>query len=63
MISESIERIDPYTPEDVRTRTTSRGDEYTLIFSDEFDTPERIFAKGMDPFMLWSTPSFTSLFS
>jgi len=47
MISGSIERIDPSTPEDVRTRRTFRGDKYTLIFSDEFDTAGRIFSQGM----------------
>ena len=49
MISASIEGIDPYTPQDVRTRMTSRGDEYTLIFSDEFATAGRIFSQGNGP--------------
>ncbi|KAL1743096.1 beta-glucan synthesis-associated [Schizophyllum fasciatum] len=43
--------IDPDTPEGVRTKTgwTSEG-EYTLVFSDEFNTNYRTFYPGDDPF-------------
>ena len=43
--------IDPDTPEDVRIKTgwTSEG-EFTLVFSDEFNTDYRTFYPGDDPF-------------
>ncbi|KAH7101375.1 beta-glucan synthesis-associated [Auriculariales sp. MPI-PUGE-AT-0066] len=43
--------IDPDTPDDVRTRTgLFSGDEYELVFSDEFNQDYRTFAPGDDPF-------------
>lgn len=42
--------IDPDTPEDVYTRTGFDGQEYELVFSDEFETPGRSFYPGDDPF-------------
>ncbi|GAA6060271.1 hypothetical protein JCM10212_003971 [Sporobolomyces blumeae] len=42
--------IDPDTPEDVKSRTGFDGKEYTLVFSDEFNTDGRQFYKGMDPY-------------
>ena len=43
--------IDPDTPADVRIKTgwTSEG-EFTLVFSDEFNTDYRTFYPGDDPF-------------
>ena len=43
--------IDPDTPDDVRIKTgwTSEG-EFTLVFSDEFNTDYRTFHPGDDPF-------------
>lgn len=42
--------IDPATPTDVYTRTGFDGQDYELVFSDEFDTPGRSFYPGDDPF-------------
>ncbi|GAA5891632.1 hypothetical protein JCM5296_005491 [Sporobolomyces johnsonii] len=42
--------IDPDTPESALTRTGFDGKDYTLVFSDEFNTDGRIFYDGMDPF-------------
>lgn len=42
--------IDPDTPQDVYTRTGFDGQEYELVFSDEFETPGRSFYPGDDPF-------------
>lgn len=42
--------IDPATPKEVYTRSGFDGQEYELVFSDEFDTPGRSFYPGDDPF-------------
>ncbi|CEQ40473.1 SPOSA6832_02100 [Sporobolomyces salmonicolor] len=42
--------VDPDTPESAYTRTGFDGKDYTLVFSDEFNTDGRIFYDGMDPF-------------
>jgi hypothetical protein len=42
--------IDPDTPTDVYTRTGFDGQEYALVFSDEFNQPGRSFYPGDDPF-------------
>ncbi|KAK7031137.1 hypothetical protein VNI00_013745 [Paramarasmius palmivorus] len=44
------ELIDTDTPDDVRTRTGFDGQEYNLVFSDEFEKPGRTFYPGDDPF-------------
>jgi len=40
---------DPDTPKDAEAVTGSDGDDYTLVFSDEFNDPSRSFANGEDP--------------
>ncbi|KIJ05278.1 glycoside hydrolase family 16 protein, partial [Paxillus involutus ATCC 200175] len=53
--------IDPDTPESAKTRTGYDNEAYTLVFSDEFNTPNRTFWPGDDPFWeaadiwYWST--------
>lgn len=42
--------IDPETPEEAKTRTGYDGEEYELVFSDEFNTDGRTFYPGDDPF-------------
>lgn len=42
--------IDPDTPTDLYTRTGLDGQEYELVFSDEFNQPGRSFYPGDDPF-------------
>ena len=42
--------IDPDTPEDVKTRTGFDGEEWELVFSDEFNQDGRTFYEGDDPF-------------
>ena len=42
--------IDNDTPEDVKTRTGWDGEDYVLVFSDEFNTDGRTFYPGDDPF-------------
>ncbi|KZV85342.1 SKN1-domain-containing protein [Exidia glandulosa HHB12029] len=42
--------VDPETPDDAKTRTGFDGFEYDLVFSDEFNTDNRTFAPGDDPF-------------
>src|SRR5260370_27458245 len=42
--------IDPVTSPELYTRTGFDGQEYQLIFSDEFETPGRSFYPGDDPF-------------
>jgi beta-glucanase (GH16 family) len=42
--------IDPDTPEHVKSRTGEFGDEYVLVFSDEFNNPNRTFYEGDDPY-------------
>ncbi|KAF2760672.1 beta-glucan synthesis-associated [Pseudovirgaria hyperparasitica] len=42
--------IDPDTPEDAKTRTDINGDELILVFSDEFNEPNRTFYPGDDPY-------------
>lgn len=38
--------IDSHTPDDAKTFTNSRGDEYKLVFSDEFNEDGRSFYPG-----------------
>ncbi|KAJ2934244.1 hypothetical protein H1R20_g2843, partial [Candolleomyces eurysporus] len=42
--------IDPDTPQTARSRTGFDGEEYTLVFSDEFNVEGRSFYPGDDPF-------------
>jgi len=42
--------IDPDTPDDVKTRTGFDGEEYKLMFSDEFNKDGRTFYPGDDPY-------------
>ena len=42
--------IDPMTPSDQLTRKGFDGQDYVLVFSDEFETPGRTFYPGDDPF-------------
>ncbi|CAA7270511.1 unnamed protein product [Cyclocybe aegerita] len=44
------EVIDPETPPSAMTRTGFDGQEYELVFSDEFNTDGRTFYPGDDPF-------------
>ncbi|KAF9269559.1 beta-glucan synthesis-associated [Marasmius fiardii PR-910] len=44
------ELVDKDTPQDVRTRTGFDGEEYELVFSDEFNENGRTFWPGDDPF-------------
>jgi beta-glucanase (GH16 family) len=53
--------VDLATPTAALTRTGNDGEAYTLVFSDEFETPGRTFYPGDDPFWTamdlwyWST--------
>ncbi|EJD00925.1 glycoside hydrolase family 16 protein [Fomitiporia mediterranea MF3/22] len=42
--------IDPMTPQDAMSRTGSDGEAYNLVFSDEFETDDRTFYPGDDPY-------------
>jgi beta-glucanase (GH16 family) len=42
--------VDVDTPDNVKTRTGFDGEQYTLVFSDEFNTDGRSFYPGDDPF-------------
>ncbi len=42
--------IDPDTPEEAMTRPSIDGDELVLMFSDEFNKPNRTFYHGDDPY-------------
>ncbi|EJD45587.1 glycoside hydrolase family 16 protein [Auricularia subglabra TFB-10046 SS5] len=42
--------VDDATPDDVKQRVGFDGHEYELVFSDEFNTDNRSFAPGDDPF-------------
>ena len=44
------ELIDRDTPEDAKTRTGFDGEQYELVFSDEFNVDGRTFYPGDDPF-------------
>jgi beta-glucanase (GH16 family) len=44
------EMIDRDTPDKAKTRTGFDGEQYELVFSDEFETPGRTFYPGDDPF-------------
>ncbi|KAG6886660.1 hypothetical protein C0992_002913, partial [Termitomyces sp. T32_za158] len=44
------ELIDPDTPDDAKTRTGFDGQQYQLVFSDEFKVDGRSFYPGDDPF-------------
>lgn len=42
--------IDPDTPKTVKTRKGEHGDDYILVFSDEFNEDDRSFYEGDDPY-------------
>lgn len=42
--------VDKDTPHDARSRTGFDGEDYVLVFSDEFNTPDRTFYPGQDPY-------------
>jgi len=42
--------IDPDTPKSVQKKKGEFGDEYELVFSDEFNKPNRTFWEGDDPY-------------
>lgn len=42
--------IDPDTPSSAKTKKGVKGDEYTLVFSDEFNDNNRTFYEGDDPY-------------
>lgn len=44
------ELIDPDTPDDAKKRTGFDGEDYELVFSDEFNVDGRTFFPGDDPF-------------
>ena len=46
--------VDPDTPSDAHFRTTSTGDKWPLVFSDEFNAEGRTFYDGDDQF--WTAP-------
>jgi beta-glucanase (GH16 family) len=46
--------IDPDTPESAMTMESHNGDEFELVFSDEFNDNNRTFYEGDDPF--WYAP-------
>lgn len=46
--------VDPDTPDDAKTREAMNGDEWTLVFSDEFNAEGRTFYDGDDQF--WTAP-------
>lgn len=48
-----LEWVDPDTPADHQTYTSSRGDTWTLVMSDEFNTANRSFKPGKDH--LWTS--------
>lgn len=48
--------IDPDTPKSAMTRRSFLGEDLVLVFSDEFNAPNRTFYKGDDPF--WTAPDF-----
>ena len=50
MIPNLPQLIDPDTPEDVKTRTGFDGEQWNLVFSDEFNVDGRTFFPGDDPF-------------
>ncbi|DAZ95058.1 TPA: hypothetical protein N0F65_002792 [Lagenidium giganteum] len=43
--------VDVHTPSDAQSKTSSRGDSWDLVFSDEFNVPDRDFRPGND--YLW----------
>lgn len=47
---EMPDMIDSDTPDDAKTRTGWDGEEYVLVFSDEFNTDGRTFYPGDDPY-------------
>ncbi|CAK4033948.1 related to KRE6 Glucan synthase subunit [Lecanosticta acicola] len=48
--------IDPDTPASAQTRQGVNGDDYVLVFSDEFNEKNRTFYPGDDPY--WFAPDF-----
>lgn len=42
--------VDPDTPDSAKSRTGFDGEEYELVFSDEFETDGRTFYPGDDPY-------------
>ncbi|KNZ52052.1 uncharacterized protein VP01_370g1 [Puccinia sorghi] len=49
-IPSSRELVDPDTPREAKSRVGADGEEYELVFSDEFNVDGRTFWKGDDPF-------------
>ncbi|MCJ1370381.1 hypothetical protein MMC20_001594 [Loxospora ochrophaea] len=47
--------IDPTTPQSAMTRSSYDGSELELVFSEEFNSPNRSFYPGDDPF--WTAPN------
>ncbi|PPQ73670.1 hypothetical protein CVT26_010762 [Gymnopilus dilepis] len=45
--------IDTETPDSAKTRTGYDGQQYELVFSDEFNTPGRTFYPGVSSWFLW----------
>uniref|UniRef100_A0A060SXX4 ARAD1A15884p n=1 Tax=Blastobotrys adeninivorans TaxID=409370 RepID=A0A060SXX4_BLAAD len=48
--------VDPDTPEDAKVHKSKNGDQWTLVFSDEFNKEGRTFYEGDDQF--WTGPDF-----
>lgn len=48
-----LEWVDPNTPTTAQSYTSSRGDTWSLVMSDEFNTPCRSFKPGEDH--LWTS--------
>ncbi|ODQ78589.1 glycoside hydrolase family 16 protein [Babjeviella inositovora NRRL Y-12698] len=48
--------VDPDTPAEYKTRTSREGEEWQLVFSDEFNAEGRTFYEGDDQF--WYAPDF-----
>jgi hypothetical protein len=48
--------IDPDTPASAMTRKGTNGEDLVLVYSDEFNKPNRTFYPGDDPF--WFAPDF-----
>lgn len=58
--------VDSETPDNALTRTGFDGEQYTLVFSDEFNTAGRSFYPGDDPYWeavdlhYWATNNYVS---
>jgi len=49
-----LQLVDPDTPDNVKSKTSWDGEEMVLVFSDEFNTNNRSFYMGDDPY--WYAP-------